>query len=208
MRSVLQKLLGFTCFALLVIYSPSFGAVVEASPTENIRKATEKITSILDDYVKNPEGRRDETINKIMAIADQYFDWAEMAKRSLARFWKERIPDEQNEFVSLFRELIKNAYIGKIESYSGEKVVFTGDATENNYSVVKTKIITPAKGLEVPVDYRLQNQGGKWMVYDVVIEGVSLVNNYRSQFNSILQGSSYGELVKRIKDKLAQDSKK
>ena len=143
-----------------------------------------------------------------MVIADKHFNWREMAKRSLSRFWKQRTPDEQSKFTGLFRDLIKNAYIGKIESYSGEKVVFEGEKVEDTYSVVKTKIISPSKGTEIPVDYRLENNGGKWMVYDVVIEGVSLVNNYREQFNDSLQGSSYDELVKKIQDKIAEDNKK
>jgi phospholipid transport system substrate-binding protein len=210
MHSFGQKLLGFTlCLLLLAVFcSHSLGAVVSASPTEKVRKAIEEITTILDEYVKNPQGKKEETLNKIMGIADQDFDWAEMAKRSLSRFWKQRTSDEQNKFTSLFRDLIKNAYLGKIEGYAGEKVVFEGEKIEDTYSVVKTKIITPSKGTEIPVDYRLQNNGGNWMVYDVVIEGVSLVNNYRDQFNSILQGSSYDELVKRIQNKLAQDNKK
>ena len=210
MHSFGQKLLGFMlCLLLVAVFcSYSLGAVVSASPTEKVRKATEEITTILDEYVKNPQGKREEILNKMMLIADQHFDWAEMAKRSLSRFWKQRTPDEQNKFTSLFRDLIKNANIGKIEGYAGEKVVFEGEKIEDTYSVVKTKIITPSKGTEISVYYRLQNNGGNWMVYDVVIEGVSLVNNYRDQFNSILQGSSYDELVKRIQDKLAQDNKK
>ena len=210
MHSFGRKLLGFTlCLLLLAVFcSHSLGAVVAASPTEKVRKAIEEITAILDEYVKNPQGKREETLNKIMGITDQDFDWAEMSKRSLGRFWKQRTPDEQNKFTSLFRDHLKNAYIGKIDGYAGEKVVFEGEEIDDTYSVVKTKIITPSKGTEIPVYYRLQNNGGNWMVYDVVIEGVSLVNNYRDQFNSILQGSSYDELVKRIQDKLAQDNKK
>jgi phospholipid transport system substrate-binding protein len=210
MHSFGQKLLGFTlCLLLLAFFcSHSLGAVASASPTEKVRKAIEEITTILDEYVKNPQGGKEETLNKIMGIADRDFDWAEMAKRSLSRFWKQRTSDEQNKFTSLFRDLIKNAYLGKIEGYAGEKVVFEGEKIEEGYSLVKTKIITPSKGTEIPVYYRLQNNEGNWMVYDVVIEGVSLVNNYRDQFNSILQGSSYDELVKRIQDKLAQDNKK
>jgi phospholipid transport system substrate-binding protein len=210
MHSFDQKPLGFfLCLLLLTVFcSSSLGAAVSVSPTEKVRKATEEITSILDDYVKNHQKNREETVSKIMVIADQHFDWAEMAKRSLSRYWKQRTPDEQKNFTSLFRDLIKNAYIGKIEGYAGEKVVFEGEKIEDTYSTVKSKIITPSKGAEIPVYYRLQNSGGNWMVYDVVIEGVSLVNNYRDQFNSILQGSSYEDLVKRIQDKLAQDNKK
>jgi len=205
-----QRLLGLTvCLLLVAIFcSNPLGAVISASPTEKVRKATEEITTILDEYVKNHQKNREETVSKIMVIADQHFDWAEMAKRSLSRFWKQRTHDEQNKFTSLFRDLIKNAYIGKIEGYAGEKVAFEGEKIEDTYAVVKTRIITPSKGTEIPIYYRLQNSGGNWMVYDVVIEGVSLVNNYRDQFNSILQGSSYENLVKRIQDKLAQDNKK
>ena len=210
MHSFSGKLIGLIACLLLVgvFCSYTHGAVASASPTDKVRKAAEEITVVLDEYVKNPQGKREETLNKMMLIADQHFDWAEMAKRSLGRFWKQRTPDEQKKFIGLFRDLIKNAYIGKIEGYAGEKVVFEGETIEDNYSLVKSKIITPAKGTEIPVNYRLQNNGSNWMVYDVVIEGVSLVNNYRGQFNSILQGSSYDELVKRIEDKLAQDNKK
>ena len=176
-----QKLLGFMLCLLLMAFfcSQSLGALTSVSPTEKVRKATEEITSILDEYVKNHQKNREETVNKIMVIADQHFDWAEMAKRSLSRFWKQRTPEEQKNFTSLFRDLIKNAYIGKIEGYAGEKVVFEGEQVEDaTYSVVKTKIITPSKGTEIPVNYRLQNNRNNWMVYDVIIEGVSLVNNY------------------------------
>lgn len=210
MYSCTQKLLGLTLSLLLMLIfcSPSLGAVSPASPTEKVRKATEQITILLDEHVKNHQKNREETVSKIMAIADQYFDWGEMAKRSLSRYWKQRTPDEQKKFTGLFRDLIKNSYIGRIEGYSGEKVVFEGETIEDNYSLVKTKILAPARGTEIPVNYRLQNNGTNWMVYDVVIEGVSLVNNYRDQFNSILQGSSYEQLVKKIEDKLVQDNKK
>jgi phospholipid transport system substrate-binding protein len=101
--------------------SYSRGALAAASPTEKVRKATEEITAILDEYVKNPQGKRHETLKKIMVIADQYFNWREMAKRSLGRFWNKRTPEEQKKFTSLFRDLIKNAYMGKIESYPAKK---------------------------------------------------------------------------------------
>jgi phospholipid transport system substrate-binding protein len=199
---------SFFFFLILLIstfYSTkAFG--VEESPMEKIKQATEEITAILNDFCKDPEGKRTETVDKIMAIADRHFDWEEMAKRTLARFWKKRTPEEKKEFVQLFRDLLKNAYIGKIESYSGENVIFEGERTENNYAIVKTKVISPTKSVEVPVNYRLRKKGNDWLVYDIVIEGVSLVNNYRVQFNHIIQSSSYEALVKKIKDKLAEES--
>ena len=99
-----------------------------------------------------------------------------------------------------------NTYIDKIASYSGEEVVFKGERTRDNYSVVETQVISPKRGVKIPVNYRLMKKGNEWFVYDVVIEGVSLVNNYRAQFNHIIQSSSYETLVKKIKDKLAQKS--
>jgi phospholipid transport system substrate-binding protein len=208
--SLFIKVLALAPVLLLIIFAySSFSADSSSSPIDKVKKATEEITKLLDEYIKDPQSRKEETLNKLMEIADQNFDWEEMAKRALSRFWKERTSEEQKEFVILFRDFIKNAYIGKIDSYSGEKVIFEGETIEDNYAEVKTKIITPAKGTEVPVIYRLKNkEDSTWMIYDVVIEGVSLVNNYRDQFTTILQGSSYSELIKRMKDKLAQDSKK
>ena len=192
----------------MIMFSGSWFRAEAGSLMEKVRQPTEDITLILDDYVKNPEGRKDECISKVMAIADVYFDWTEMSRRTLARYWKARTPEEQKEFSGLFRDLLKNAYIGRIESYSGEKVIFEGETTDDKYAVVKSQIITPKQKTEVPVNYRLIKKENGWMVYDVVIEGVSLVNNYRSQFNSILQSSSYEELVKRIKDKIAEENNK
>jgi phospholipid transport system substrate-binding protein len=188
---------------LLLNAFPSSPGAAE-SPMDKIKQATVNITKILDDFVKDPNTKRSEAIKEIMAIADTYFDWEEMAKRSLARYWKERTGEEQKEFVPLFRDLLKNAYIGRIESYSGEQVVFIGEMTEDSYAEVKSKVVSPAKRLEVPINYRLLKKGADWLVYDIVIEGVSLVNNYREQFNTIIQSSSYADLVKKIKEKVAQ----
>ena len=205
-KQIMKSILFTLC--LMIMFSGSWFRAEAGSPMEKVRQATEDITLILDDYVKNPEGRKDECISKVMAIADVYFDWTEMSRRTLARYWKARTPEEQKEFSGLFRDLLKNAYIGRIESYSGEKVIFEGETTDDKYAVVKSQIITPKQKTEVPVNYRLIKKENGWMVYDVVIEGVSLVNNYRSQFNSILQSSSYEELVKRIKDKIAEENNK
>ncbi|MCX8011934.1 MAG: ABC transporter substrate-binding protein, partial [Desulfobacterota bacterium] len=147
MSSGIRKVVVLVSVLLLItLDSVSSSPNASGSPTDRVKKATEEITRLLDGYIKDPQSRKEETLNQLMAIADQNFDWEEMAKRALSRYWKKRTPEEQKEFVILFRDLIKNAYIGKIESYSGEKVVFEGESIEGNYALVKTKIITPAKG--------------------------------------------------------------
>jgi phospholipid transport system substrate-binding protein len=103
--------------------------------------------------------------------------------------------------VRLFGDLLERAYISKIELYGGEKIAYTGESIDGDFALVKTKILTPKQGTEVPVDYRLLRRGERWLVYDVVIEGISLVSNYRTQFNKIIQSSSYQELVKKMKTK-------
>jgi phospholipid transport system substrate-binding protein len=133
-------------------------------------------------------------------VADDIFDFQETAKRSLARHWQPRTPAEQAEFVRLFADLLERSYISKIELYGGEKIAYLGDTIDGDQAIVRTRIVTKS-GTEVPVDYRMLKRGDRWLVYDVIIEGVSLVANYRTQFNKIIQTSSYAELVKKMKVK-------
>ena len=123
-----------------------------------------------------------------------------MAKRSLALHWKKRTPQEQKEFVDLFSDLIEDTYIRKIERYEDEKVIYTEEKTDGAFATVRTKVTT-SKEAEIPVDYKIFKKGQKWEVYDIIVEGVSLVNNYRTQFNQIIRSSSYEELVTRLKKK-------
>jgi phospholipid transport system substrate-binding protein len=120
-----------------------------------------------------------------------------MSKRSLGTRWRERTPEERDRFVVLFRELLENSYLGKIEGYEGEAIRYGKETVDGPYAVVKTLVVT-RKGQEIPVDYRMLVDGGKWRIYDVAIEGISLVNNYRSQFNSILQKSSFAEMMEKL----------
>ena len=130
------------------------------------------------------------------------FDFTEMAKRSLGSEWRRRSPEEQKEFVKLFTDLLERAYLDKIESYNGENFQYLKEREDdNNYAQVDTKLVDN-KGQEFAINYRLYNMKGDWKVYDVVIENVSIVNNYRSQFTRVLATSSYEELVNRLKGKL------
>ena len=175
--------------------------VLAGEPENKIKETTDKIIAILtDSALKNP-AKEAEKRKLIRKAVDERFDWEEMARRSLATHWAKRTDEEKKEFVRLFPDLLEKTYLSKVEDYSGEKVRYEGEGTEGDYSVVKVKIGTQ-KNKEIPVEYRLMKMGNDWLVYDVSIEGVSLVNNYRTQFNSIIMQSSYENLVKKLKEKV------
>jgi phospholipid transport system substrate-binding protein len=172
-------------------------------PMDQIKQTTDTILSIVSDPALKAPPKAEERRRRIRNAVDQRFDWEEMARRSLGRHWAQRTSEEKKEFVHLFGDLLERTYMDKIEGYSGEKVQYEGDTLEGDYAVVRVKIVTQ-KNVDIPVEYRLQKKGNNWLVYDVSIEGVSLVNNYRTQFNSIMVGSSYADLVKRLKAKVAE----
>jgi phospholipid transport system substrate-binding protein len=169
------------------------------APSEQLRSAIHKVIGAVTDR-RLPRSERDTTIRK---IADRIFDFREMARRALGLNWRGRSSQERTEFERLFTELLERAYISKIEAYGGERIVFAGDSTDDGYATVRTQLIT-RRGTEVPMDYFMLQQGSRWLIYDVSIEGISLVDNYRTQFSEIIQASSYPDLVKRLKAKLGQ----
>lgn len=136
----------------------------------------------------------------IRTAAAPVFDWREMASRALGLHWQQRTEAERAEFVRVFGELIHRSYIAQLERYSGEAIKYVGERVEGDLAMVNTRFVTK-QTKEIPVDYRLINRDGRWRVYDVVVEGVSLVNNYRSQFDKVIRTASYPELLKRLRDK-------
>lgn len=175
-----------------------------AEPMEVMKGTIDEVIRILKDPTLREPGKKEERrvlLDKAIIVR---FDFAEMAKRSLAVHWRERTPDEQMEFADLFGRLLESSYIGKIEAYTDEKVVYIGEIRDGDFAEVKTKVLIRQD--EIPIDYRLLQRGSDWKVYDVVIDGVSLVNNYRNQFNKVIRNSSYEELVKKMKAKEAEIS--
>lgn len=164
-------------------------------PSDQTRATIEKVLAILKEPAAKSE-RRDRLRQAIYPS----FDFAEMAKRSLGAHWQRRNPTEQQEFVKLFTDLVESSYVDAIESYNGEKVIVANEKQDNELAEVNTKIITN-KGEEYAIDYKLHQTGGSWKIYDAVIENISLVNNYRSQFNRVIAKSSYEDLVAKMKDK-------
>lgn len=154
-----------------------------------------------DQELKKPE-RMDELVTRLKKIADARFDYGEMAKRSLGGQWIKLREKEQQEFVDLFTEFLTATYVEKIHSYSGEEVTFLNERVEGHYAEVKTIMV--GKKTDTPMDYRLVKKGDDWKAYDVVVDGISLVRNYREQFAAILRVSSYERLVLTLREKIAQ----
>src|SRR6266403_5451705 len=193
-----MKTLSTVGLAILLLVQPVW--VAAGVPGDQVRQSADKLLAILKDPQLKGESKKNERRDKLKEVIYQRFDFTEMARRSLGSEWRRRSPEEQKEFVKLFTGLLEQAYLDQIESYSGEKIQYLKEREDDNYAQVDTKIIDK-KGQEFSVNYRLHNQNGDWKVYDVVIEDISLVNNFRSQFNRVLATASYKELVNRMKGK-------
>ena len=184
--------------ALLALCLPR--AAGAGAPTDQLKTHIDQVIKILEDPELKVDGKVKERRSVVRKVANDIFDFAETAKRSLARHWPGRTDNEREEFVSLFADLLERSYISKIELYGGERIQYAGERIDGDVATVSTRIVTK-QGTEIPVDYRMLRRGDHWLVYDFSVEGVSLISNYRTQFNKIIQTSSYGELVKKMKTK-------
>ena len=167
-----------------------------ASPTDQLRQYTDHVLRVLDDPALKDADRR----AAVRKIAVEIFDVAEAAKRALARHWQARTPAEREEFVQLFADLLERTYIARIDDYGGQRLRYVGEAVDGDLATVRARIVT-RKGAEVPVESRMVRRADRWLVYDVLIENVSLIANYRAQFDRIVRTSSYEELVRRLKSR-------
>jgi len=169
-------------------------------PTEQLRSAVDRVVEVLNDReLRKPEKREERRLAIRRAVEERY-DFREMAGRALALHWRQRTPEEKDEFTRLFRDLIEETYVRKIERYEDEQVLYGDETVDGGYAEVRTTISSGQN--QIPVDYRMHKTDAGWLVYDVVIEGVSLVNNYRTQFKSIIASGSYEKLLQRIRDKV------
>jgi phospholipid transport system substrate-binding protein len=169
------------------------------APTEQLRGRIDRVLQVLEDPQLKSEARTPERRQAVRTIVEEIFDFRELSQRALARHWQARTPTERDEFVQLFADLLERSYIGKIEMFSGgDRIQYTGEMLDGEQvAVVRTRIVTK-NGTEIPVDYRLHHVADRWLVYDVAIEGVSLVANYRAQFNKIIQRSSFQQLMAQL----------
>jgi phospholipid transport system substrate-binding protein len=173
------------------------------APTDQLRSQVDRVLKLLEDPALQAPDKARERRAAVRKVADEIFDFGETARRALGRHWAARTPEERDEFVRLFGDLLERSYISKIELYGGEKIQYIGDRIDGETALVQSKLLTK-NGSEVPIEYRMLKKAERWLVYDVVIEGVSLVANYRTQFNKIIQTSSFQELVKKMKTRQEQ----
>ena len=166
--------------------------------SDQLRCRIDRVVTILEDPVLKvrPEERR----VALRGAATDIFDFTEITRRSLGRHWQAATPAEREELVLLFTALLERSYLGRIEQYTGERIAVVGEALDGELATVRTRLVSKG-GTETAVDYRLYRAGDRWMAYDVSVEGVSLVANYRAQFNKIIQASSAQALVKRLRAK-------
>jgi len=173
-------------------------------PMELVKSTSDRIIAILQNPNYANGKLHDERRAKIREVVFDVFDFREMAQRTLARNWRDRTEKEKKEFTELFSDLLERSYINRIEGYSGQKIIYDSEEIDGDYAVVRTKFLT-GRNEEYHADYKLLKKDGKWKVYDVVLANVSLVNNYRIQFNKIINSSSYENLVKKMTTKLEDE---
>lgn len=181
----------------------SFGAEVAQAlagpPTDSMKGTIDEVLRIVRDKELKQTTKAEERRSQLEKVVAERFDYHEMSRRALGAPWNQLSDKEKQEFVSLFQTLLTSTYAEKVESYSGEGVQYLNERTEKDYAEVRTKILSGKT--EIPLDYRLINHGADWRVYDVVVDGVSMVNNYRGQFMKILRASSYPDLVEQLRKK-------
>ncbi|MDD2466916.1 MAG: ABC transporter substrate-binding protein [Desulfobulbus sp.] len=197
-----QKSLVFACL-IFAAFSPLHSRSVLAAPdpTAQFRPFLDKVTTLLADPALKRLTKK-EQCQRVIVVVRQRFDFQEMSKRVLGRHWRTLSPTEQSQFEELFTQLLQYAYVGKIDEYSGQKVEFTQQRIRGDRAEVQTLLVQGNR--TIPVSYILQLQGGQWMAYDVVVEGVSLIRNYMEQFQQIISKDGYPRLVEQIQSKISQ----
>jgi phospholipid transport system substrate-binding protein len=194
MHRVIHRALTSALVLPLLIAAPAMAG----APTDQLKTSIEQVIKVVEDPALKAEGNAARRRAAVREVANNTFDFGEAAKRALGRHWQGLAEKDRQEFTGLFADLLERGYVSRIEEYSGEKIVYAGESMEGDTATVKTRFTTK-KGTEIPVDYRMLKKGDKWLVYDVNVEGLSLVGNYRGQFNKIIETSSYQDLVKRMK---------
>ena len=169
-----------------------------ASPTDSIRTSVDGVLALLQNKEMDDATRRE----KIGEVISERFDFRAMSQRTLATNWKSASEEQRKEFVQLFSTLIENTYIGRVEAYTNEKVDFPGEKVKGKKAVVETLILTA--NADIPVDYKVYMKNDKWWVYDVVIEGISLISNYRSSYQEIVKKEGFDGLITKMKDKIRE----
>jgi phospholipid transport system substrate-binding protein len=184
--------------ALLLGLTASVAAAL--TPTETVKSRVDEALQSLSP-TSNPTAEASERRRAVIRrAADTLFDFPDMSRRALGRHWRDRTPAEREEFIRLFTDLIARTYIGKIDRYAGESIAYVGERVDGEEASVRSQVVTP-KGSQIPVEYRLHRANDVWSAYDVLIENVSLVGTYRSQFDRVIKAESFSALLRRLREK-------
>jgi phospholipid transport system substrate-binding protein len=201
--------MGKGLVALLLVAATTSGT--NATPREVVQRAVIRVVQLVDasgSAAPGESGFRAGIASirrraQIRTIADELFDFEEVSRRALSVHWAARTQAERAEFVALFTDLLERSYLGKIESYAGERINYTGEKVDGDYAIVRSQVASRRKDFRarpINLEYRLWKRDGQWKVYDLLIDGVSFVSTYRSQFDRIIQASSYTALMDRLRD--------
>jgi phospholipid transport system substrate-binding protein len=194
--------MGRTIAAWFLVAAAAAGPAV--GPREVVQAAVARVLAAVEEGEaagdRPPRVEAERRRAEIRRVARDLFDFDEMARRALSRHWAPRSRTEQAEFVELFTELLERAYVHRLEAFAGARIVVPSESIDGHYATVRSRVIT-ARRVETPLDYRLHLDGARWRVYDISVDGVSFIATYRSEFNRIIQLSSYGELVDRMRKK-------
>jgi phospholipid transport system substrate-binding protein len=200
-REGLRTTIRWSTIALLTMSMVGLSIVpgYAGPPTDAMKTTIDEVLRIVRDQDLKHKDKVDERRHLLEKVVEARFDYAEMSRRALGAPWNQLTDQQRQEFVDLFRTLLTNSYADKIETYSGEGVQYLNERTEKEYAEVRTKVLSGKT--EIPLDYRLIHKAEDWRVYDVVVDNISLVNNYRGQFTKILRASSYSDLVEQLRKK-------
>ncbi len=202
MKKAMTKKHSTIFVSLFLLYFYLFPSSLNAGPpTDQIRATVDKVIAILKDPHLKSEERKEERLSQLKQVIYRRFDFSEMAKRSLGSQWRRITPAERREFTRLFTNLLERTYVNQIQAFNDEQIVFIRERRDGRYAEVESSI-TSGKGRKLSINYKSFLVNGEWKIYDVVAENISMVNNYRSQFNRIITKSSYEELIRKIKQKL------
>jgi len=186
---------------LLALHTSAWAAI---SPLELIRSAVDRVTAVLENPSYQGEAQQQKRIEQVWAIIEPYFDLQELTQRTVGTHWRDRTEEERREFVRLFTALIEKTYSSTITRYTSDvQFAFDQQRINGDFAEVDTRFINSALDKIIPIQYQLHRVGGEWRIYDVVIENVSMVRNYRTQFNRIINRSSYDALVQDLKKKIS-----
>ena len=184
---------------LLLLSGVAAQPAVAGGATEAMKSTIDEVLKIVQDKELKQPGRAEERRKRLEQVVGDRFDYQEMSRRALGAPWNTLADKDKQEFVGLFETLLTSSYADKVETYSGEGVQYLNERMEKDFAEVRTKVLTGKT--EIPLDYRLLNKGADWLVYDVVVDGVSLVSNYRGQFSKILRASTFADLLDQLRKK-------